>query len=218
MFISLFEPAGLTDLDRVKELSVRAICSNRPLTEQLPVGETGADFRLIDNTSVVMRCIVDPTPPRDSVIHAERRVREATHPGPMMWRLMNLLALNHLGLADRGPEDRAGGLKEVLSLFADISDVLNERQVRGIDSLKARPVVRRLRQANGFNAARGVEITVTFDEKSFEGSGVMILGAVLDRFFAEYTSINSFTQTIIATLQRGVIMRWPPRSGMGGTL
>jgi type VI secretion system protein ImpG len=78
--------------------------------------------------------------------------------------------------------------------------------------------VRRLRQPTGFNAARGIEITITFDEKVFEGTGVMMLGAVLDRFFAEYSSLNSFTQTVIATVQRGPIMRWPPRSGLGRTL
>ena len=218
MFLSLFEPAGLSDTDRVRELSVRALCSNRHLTEQLPVGDTGADFRLTDNTALILKCIFGPTPPMDSVIHAERKQREATHPGPMMWRLINLLALNHLGLTDRGPDDRAGGLKELLAIFSDVTDSLTDRQVRGIDSLETRPVVRRLRQPNGFNAARGVEITVTFDEKAFGGSGIMIMGAVLDRFFAEYTAINSFTQTIIASTQRGVVMRWPPRAGLGGTL
>jgi type VI secretion system protein ImpG len=218
MFISLFEPAGLSDTERVRELSVRALCSNRHLTEQLPVGDTGADFRLTDNTALILKCIVGPTSPQDSVIHAERKQRESSHPGPMMWRLINLLALNHLGLTDRGPNDRAGGLRELLSLFSDITDSLTDRQVRGVESVQSRPVVRRLRQPTGFNAARGIEITVTFDEKAFGGSGIMILGAALDRFFAEHTSINSFTQTIIASVQRGVIMRWPPRAGLGNPL
>jgi type VI secretion system protein ImpG len=218
LFLQLYEPAGLSDVDRVKELSVRALCSNRALTEQLPVGEAGADFRMLENTSLILKCIGGPTPPQDSVIHVERKQREASHPGPVLWRLINLLALSHLGLTDRSAEDRAGGIKELLSLFSDISDNLTDRQVRGIDSVQSRPVVRRLRQPTGFNAARGIEITVTFDEKVFEGTGVMMLGAVLDRFFAEYTSLNSFTQTIIASVQRGVVMRWPPRAGMGGVL
>lgn len=217
-FLSLYEPAGLDDEDRVKELGVRALVSNRHLTEQLPVGDAGADFRLADDTSVDLRCVVGPTPPRDSLIHMERRQRDSTRPGPMLWRLINLLALNHLGLIDRSEGDKAGGLKELLALFADLDDSFGERQVRGIESVETRPIVRRLRQANGFNAARGMEITITLDEKAFEGSGVMVLGAVLDRFLAEYTSINSFTQTVIASAQRGVIMRWPPRSGLGGVL
>ena len=78
--------------------------------------------------------------------------------------------------------------------------------------------MRRLRQKNGFNAARGIEVTLLFDEKAFEGTGVFLLGAVLDRFLAEYTSINSFTETVIETRQRGVIKRWPPRGGRGRLL
>ena len=115
-------------------------------------------------------------------------------------------------------KDRAGALRELLALFADLSDVVSEQRIRGIEGVSSRPIVRRLRQKNGFNAARGIEITVTFDEKAFEGTGVFMLGAVLDRFFAEYTSINSFTETVIETRQRGVIKRWPPRAGMGRLL
>ena len=38
------EPADIDDAERVRELSVRALASNRHLTDQLPVGEAGADF------------------------------------------------------------------------------------------------------------------------------------------------------------------------------
>jgi type VI secretion system protein ImpG len=196
LFLSLFEPGGLEDTERVKELSIRALVSNRHLTEQLPIGDGGADFRLVDDAALTMRCIAGPTPPRDSVIHADR----------------------NLGLSDPANADKAAGLREVLALFSDLTDVFSERQVRGIEKVSSRPIVRRLRQPTGFNAARGIEITITFDERDFEGSGVMILGAVLDRFLAEYSSINSFTETVIASTQRGVIMRWPPRSGRGGVL
>ena len=216
-FISIFEPSGLDDGDRVKEISVRALVSNRHLTELLPVGETGADFRLADDTAIALKCIAGPSAPKDSVVHRDRKEREAAGSGPVMWRLLNFLSLSHLGLVDR-PDARAGGLREMLALFADISDTFAERQVRGIAGIASRPIVRHLRQANGFNAARGVEITVTFDEKAFEGTGVMILGAVLERFFAEYASINSFTETVIASTQRGTVMRWPARSGLGGVL
>lgn len=218
LFLSLFEPAGLEDSERVKELSIRALVSNRHLTEQLPVGEGGADFKLTDDAALDMRCIAGPTPPRDSVIHADRKQREPNHPGPVMWRLINFLALNHLGLSDPANADKAAGLREVLALFADLFDVFTERQVRGIEKVSSRPIVRQLRQATGFNAARGIEVTITLDERNFEGSGVMILGAVLDRFLAEYSSINSFTETVIASTQRGVIKRWPPRLGRGGVL
>ncbi|KRA53080.1 type VI secretion system baseplate subunit TssF [Devosia sp. Root635] len=216
-FISIVEPAGLDDNERIKEISVRALVSNRHLTEALPVGDSGADFRLSDDMAISLRCLAGPTPPRDSLVHRDRVERDASRPSPIAWRLINFLSFSHLGLVDR-PDARAGGLREMLAVFADVSDTLTERQIRGIAGIESRPIVRHLRQANGFNAARGIEITVTLDEKAFEGAGIMILGAALDRFFAEYTSINSFTQTVIASSQRGAVMRWPPRSGLGSVL
>ena len=61
---------------------------------------------------------------------------------------------------------------------------------------------------------RGLEIAVTCDEAAFEGSGVFLLGAVLERFFSKYVSINSFTETVLRTVQRGEIMRWKARTGL----
>jgi type VI secretion system protein ImpG len=61
--------------------------------------------------------------------------------------------------------------------------------------------------------ARGLEITVLFDEAAFEGQGVFVLGAVLEQFFARYVSLNSFTETVVTTQQRKEIMRWPVQIG-----
>lgn len=218
VFLSLREPVDIDEKERVRELSVRAVVSNRHLPEQLPVGEAGTDFHLADNTVLPLRCLAGPTAPRESVLTIERRQRSGVPPGAIAWKLINVLSLNHLGLTDRGPQDRAAGLRELLGLFADLSDVVTERRIRGILGVSSRPMVRRLRQANGFNAARGIEITVKFDERAFEGNGIMALGAVLDRFFAEYTSINSFTETVIESSQRGIVKRWPPRAGNGEPL
>ena len=46
----------------------------------------------------------------------------------------------------------------------------------------------------------------------------MLLGAVLDRFFADYTHVNSFTETVLHSEQRGEVMRFAPRSGTGPLL
>ena len=58
-------------------------------------------------------------------------------------------------------------------------------------------------------------MTLRFDERAFEGSGVFLMGAVLDRFLAEYASVNSFTQVVVHTDQRGIVKTWPPRTGQG---
>ena len=57
------------------------------------------------------------------------------------------------------------------------------------------------------------EIACALDEAAFEGSGAFLLGTVLEQFFARYATLNSFTETVIKTLSRGEIMRWPARIG-----
>ncbi len=213
MFISLLEPGELNGKKSAAELSVRALCSNRHLTEHLPVGQGGADFRLLDDTSLNLVCVAGPTRPREPVISQMRTRSEIASLGVITWRLINMLSLNYLGLVERGAGKNAAALREMLSLFADLFDDATERKIRGIRSVESRPVVRRVRERAGSGAARGQEISITLDEKAFEGSGVFLLGAVLERFFADYSGLNYFTQTVISTPERGQIMRWPARMG-----
>jgi type VI secretion system protein ImpG len=212
MFISLVEPAGIED-EPVAELSVRALCSNRHLTEHLPVGESGADFRLLDNSALDVVCVAGPTPPKGPVVGHHRSRSETAFTGAVTWRLINMLSLNHLGLIERGAGKDGQSLKEMLSMFADLSDSAIERRIRGVRSVSSEPVIRRMRERTGSGIARGTEVTVTVDEKAFEGSGAFLLGAVLDRFFSEYAALNHFTQTVIRSTERGEIMRWPTRVG-----
>jgi type VI secretion system protein ImpG len=213
MFISLSEFGGHGSDKGIAELSVRTLCSNRHLTELLPVGMGGADFRMVDDVALELQCVAGPTPPREPVVSQLRSRSEVAHTGTVSWRLINMLSTNHLGLVDRGAGRNAQALRETLSMFADLSDGAVERRIRGIRSVDSRPIVRRIRQRYGIGTARGIEVTVTIDEKTFEGSGMFLLGAILDRFFAEYSALNHFTQTVIRSADRGEVMRWPPRMG-----
>ena len=65
---------------------------------------------------------------------------------------------------------------------------------------------------------RGLEITVDVDEMAFEGGSAFLLGAVLDRYFARYVSINSVTETVLRSQSRGEINRWAPNWGTRPTL
>ena len=68
MFISLSELGGADDDASIAELSMRALCSNRHLTEHLPIGAGGADFSLIEDSSLDLMCVAGPTPPREPVV------------------------------------------------------------------------------------------------------------------------------------------------------
>jgi type VI secretion system protein ImpG len=213
VFIALSETPGLGLLDQISELSLRALCSNRHLTEQLPVGQGGADFRLRDDTTLDIVCIAGPTPPREPVTAYLKSRGELAHTGTVTWRLVNLLSLNYLGMLERGGGQDGRALRETLALFADIADPAVERRIRGIRSVDSRPVTRRVPHRAGVGVARGTEVTVLVDEKAFEGAGAFLLGAVLERFFAEYAGVNHFTQLVLRTVERGELMRWPPRVG-----
>jgi type VI secretion system protein ImpG len=218
MFISIGEPAHADDSSSVSELSVRAMCSNRHLTEHMPIGVGGSDFNLAEDATLEVRCVAGPTLPREPVASSARGRTEAFSTGATVWRLINMLTLNHLGLAQHGAGRNADALREILSMFADLADSAVERRLRGIRSVESRPVVRRIRQMGGIGPARGIEITVTIDDKAFEGTGAFLLGAILDRFFCEYAAINHFTQLVLNTIERGEIMRCPARIGTGGPL
>jgi len=213
MFISVSELGGSDDDNAISELSVRALCTNRHLTEHLPVGAGGADFRLVDDFTLDLVCVSGPTAPGEPVISQMRGRSEAAHTGNVTWRLVNMLSTNHLGLVERGAGRNAQALQEILSMFGEVSDNVTERRIHGVRKVDSRPIVRRIRQRAGIGAARGIEITVTIDERAFEGTGIFLLGAVLDRFFAEYSGFNHFTQTVVRSVERGEVMRWSPRMG-----
>ncbi len=213
MYISITSPNNDEDAGRL-QLSVSLLCSNRHLAGIMPVGEHEREFRFREDSDVYAAAAVAPTMPRESPLALKKDVLQDMGMGPTAWRLINVLSLNHFGVSD--PD--AGALKEVLGLFADLGDPAIVRRIQGIRSVDSRPVTRRLQQRLGVGVARGIEVTVTLEDKAFEGSGVYLLGAVLDRFFAEYASVNHFTTTVVRTVERGVIMRWPPRSGSRSVL
>jgi type VI secretion system protein ImpG len=84
--------------------------------------------------------------------------------------------------------------------------------------VESRPITRRIFDRGQIAFVRGLEVTLEFDEFAFEGGSVFLLGAVMNLFFSKYVSINSFTETVIRTRERGEIMRWPANLGARHTL
>ena len=84
------------------------------------------------------------------------------------------------------------------------------------------PIVRRLPPAKGKASTlafgRGLEVALEVDEMAFEGGSAHMLGSVLARFFSRYVSINSFTETVLRSQNRGEINRWMPEWGARPTL
>jgi type VI secretion system protein ImpG len=114
---------------------------------------------------------------------------------------------------DNDERQGAAALRELLALYSDKSDPAIRKQVEGVRSVSSEQVTRRVPIPGPIAFGRGLEITIDFDDAAFEGTGIFLLGSVLERFFARYVSINSFTETIVRSHERGEVMRWPVRIG-----
>lgn len=203
VYISLVDPSSAPYRTSLQELGIAALCTNRHLPLQMARGLGSSDFNLEENVpATAVRCVSGPTAPRPS--NAE---------GNVAWRTISHLALNYLSLVDLDGERGAVPLRDILNLYCSEGETHMRREIQGLLSARAKAVVRRVEREGPIAFARGLEITVRFDETAFEGSGVFLLGAVLEQFFARYVSMNSFTETVIETEQRGEIMRWPPQLG-----
>ncbi|MEM6468448.1 MAG: type VI secretion system baseplate subunit TssF [Planctomycetota bacterium] len=201
----------------LRQLSIKTLCTNRDLPLQMPVGISDTDFTLEISAPVEsIRCLVGPTKPEPSKSYEK---------GQTTWRLISHLSLNYLSLCD-GDNHHAGqdngfvsqsqgasALRELLSLYSDANNVLANKQIDGVRTISSRPVNRPISSTGPLSFARGLEVTLTLDESAFEGTGAFLLGAVLREFFAKYVSINSFTETVLRTTERGEVMRWPARMG-----
>ncbi len=203
VFVSLVD-AQQAPFDRgLRQLALTTLCTNRDLPLLMPVGRGTTDFTLESGAPVQsVRCVAGPTQPKPS--HAE---------GETAWRLISHLSLNYLSLVDNDEAQGATALRELLSLYGDDSEATIGKQVNGVRSVTTAPVTRRLSNTGPIAFGRGLEITLTFDDVAFEGTGSFLLGAVLERFLAKYVSLNSFTETVVRTLDRGELIRWPARTG-----
>lgn len=206
IFVALVDAQAAPFPESIRQLAIRCLCSNRDLPLLLQPGREATDFTLeIGAPVTAIRCIGLPSRPRPSAAQ-----------GALGWKLISHLSLNYLSItgSDAAEEPGAEALRELLGLYVDAEDQPALRQIDGIRGIRSRPVVRRLPGRGQGAVARGIEITVTLDEAAFEGLGIFPLGAVFSQFFAKYVSINSFTETVIASLQRGEVQRWPMQTGL----
>jgi type VI secretion system protein ImpG len=204
VYISLVDSTAAPYSTELKQLGVEALCTNRDLPLHMPIGLGNTDFTLEKTAPYTsIRCLGAPTLPKPS--HAE---------GEIAWRIINHLSLNYLSLTNTDEREGASALRDLLRLYSDTADLQTRKQIDGVKSINCKPITRRITTSGSIAFARGLEVTVTFEEAAFEGSGVFLLGAVLEQFFAKYVSVNSFTETVVKTLERGEIMRWTMRDGL----
>jgi len=202
-FISIVDAKQAPFNLNLKQLATKILCTNRDLPLFMPIGKGYTDFTLQVGAPVSsVKCVSGPTKPKPSFAQ-----------GQVAWKLISHLSLNYLSIIDTDEEHGAVALRDLLMLYADKNDSVIQKQIEGVLNISSKAVLRRIEGLGPITFGRGLEITVEFDESLYEGTGVFLLGTVLERFFSKYTTINSFVETVIKTTERGEIHRWATRRG-----
>ncbi|MEG3088568.1 type VI secretion system baseplate subunit TssF [Sphingomonas sp. PB4P5] len=204
-WISLTAPGDAARLDDVHELGVRALVTNRELPELLTF-RGDAHF------------VVSGVPARAvTVLRAPTRPRPPLGLGDAAWRVIGHLTPNYATLA---PEDGSDPqvLRDHLALYGWQDDAALRRQIDGVLAISSTKVARRVPGLDRMAIARGHRIRVKLDDAAFERGRMFLFGAVLERFLAEFASINSFTETYFESPSEGEFAQWPPRIGRQHTI
>jgi type VI secretion system protein ImpG len=87
------------------------------------------------------------------------------------------------------------------------------KQIDGILAIRSQPVVRRIPGLDRLAVGRGARIKIKLDDASFDNGRIFLFSAVLERFLAEFASVNSFTECHFTTAAEGELANWPTRIG-----
>jgi len=196
VFLS-FSDLNLKPSDPTEDvLTVRVTCTNRDLPSRLLFGDAVGDFSMESAAPVSkVTCVLKPTPTRRPFLGSA-----------LQWRLISHFSLNYMSLVEGGEH----ALKEILRLYDFNNSPATQQMIDGIVSVDSRHITKRIKRS----FCRGVQVTITFDEDRYVGTGIFLFASVLERFLSQYVSVNSFSQLIMKTLQREEPVKiWPPRSG-----
>ncbi|MBW8309152.1 MAG: type VI secretion system baseplate subunit TssF [Candidatus Paracaedibacteraceae bacterium] len=177
----------------------QTLCTNRFLAEQIPAGGL---LQLEDKAPISkIACLTKPTPqiytPDD---------------GETMWRLISMLSVNHLSISAGSTSLKA--LKETLLLYAQMSGNFRHNEIEALIDIEAHPISRRIGHEAWRGFVSGLKIILTVNERAYTGESAFLLAGVLRTFFALQTSINSFVQLQLNSVQRqGEWMSWQPLHG-----
>ncbi len=203
VFLSLvdlyFNPNNPDD----RTLIIESTCSNRDLPAKLPFTKDQPRLQSVNSAPPCerIRCVTQPT--------ATVRPSLRNH---ARWRLISHLSLNHLSLT--GGEDATTALKEILRLYDFKDSSINRAQIDSIAQVNTRAISAPLTIDGRATLCRGLEVEIELDDSQLAGSSSYLFATVLERFFALYSSINSFTRVLVKLKSKeGYLKKCPPRAG-----
>jgi type VI secretion system protein ImpG len=183
--------------------SARLTAYNGELASQLPIGRTKGDLDLEGGGAPLSRI--------ELLAHPTRPIQPPTD-GSLLWRLVSQLSLNYLSLVDGGGDS----LRELLRLYNFGRSDTGEKHIRGITKVGSEPWYARVRSEHGMSLARGRRVYLEFDADQYSNGGVYLLASVLERFLAQYATLNSFSSVVARVREKNktyTLREWLPRAG-----
>lgn len=192
----------------LSQLSVECLCTNRDLPYYLSRDKGRLEFE----TSVAC--------PRKNIVSASRLSPPYDCPddGAVNWKAVNFLSTNYLSFHDTAKKTGAGlnaadSVKEMLELYSATCGGALQRHVEGVEAVNLTETLRRFIIERKPVHLKGIDVEISFDEDRFVGSSSFLLGLVLNYFFSNYVTINSFVQTSIKNRKTGDVVRCPMCKG-----
>ncbi len=180
-------------------LVVKARCCNRNVPERLPFGGGAPRFRAISEPLIEQAtALLAPT----ATVRPE--LAEASR-----WQFVRHLNLEHFA-----GDDACDRLKAVLQLHDFRQTPESQALIDGIDAVRIKRAVARVGSGVYRGACQGSEIIVQFSKPRYAGTSIYLFSAILDRFFAQFAQLNSFTRVRIRLSGHNRDYHvWPARAG-----
>ena len=203
VFLSLVDLDFNPNIPDDRTLSIQLMCSNRDQPSKLPYNLEHPKLQCVDSAPPCkkIRCITQPSKTVRPPLRNQAR-----------WRLISHLNLNHLSLT--GGESATEALKEILRLYDFKDSSITKGLVESIMSVNARQISAPLNVDGHATMCRGIEVEVVLNDALLAGSSAFLYASILERFFALYCSVNSFSRVLVKINNKeGYIKKCPPRAG-----
>lgn len=198
LMITFIEPVLEADRPNIETASIELTCSNGNLPSRLEAGEINSRTQ---NSPLFasFKSIGRPTPAVPAPLKDD-----------LLWRLVAHLSLNYMSLLSVDALRSVVGLYNFRANFDRQAEQAHSRLVEGIKEVGGKPAMRLF---DGL-PVRGLEIALKLEEDLLGGEGEMFFFAsILDAFFAQYVSLNSFARLQVTGAKLGEVYTWPARIG-----
>ncbi|WP_454874304.1 type VI secretion system baseplate subunit TssF [Paraburkholderia xenovorans] len=166
---------------------------------------TMADAKAVESVGFVR----GPTAPRPPLALGAR--------GDAAWELVRQFHLELAVFDDEFDEPNPGeGLRLMLRPYLAAGDPAMARVLDSLVGATAGAVNDMHCWGGELHLARGIAVTLTFDESRLDGWSPFAFALVLERYVARHVSAHCFTRTAVRTTRRGEIFTFPTRGGTRG--